>query len=192
MFKLIFACLLFITSATADVIPVDWETTGDGKISLDVTAKLEWLDLTETSGLSMTYVMDSLSSDFLGWRLPSEDEFQTLISHVFTSTYSAVESTFYGSDNEIYRWKDLFGLSDPTNNNRSYGWYYEGSTLRLGGIIENTVYHDFDEDYSMFESSGNNAAGVFLVRETSIPTPASYLLLLLVLSGLILRRKTQG
>jgi opacity protein-like surface antigen len=67
------------SSANAGFVDTDWKTTGDGLASLHEETGLEWLDFTQTIGLSINGVKSLLDTTYEGWRLPSQAE----VNHVF-------------------------------------------------------------------------------------------------------------
>lgn len=57
--------------AEASFIKTDWQVAGDRKAVLDSTTGIEWLNLTQTNGLSVNQVISQLDTTFKGWRLPT-------------------------------------------------------------------------------------------------------------------------
>ena len=75
------AALVALSFAShAELVSTDWKTAGDELATLDTETGIEWMDLSETDGLSINTVlsMTSAGGKFEGWRLPTEDEVLTL------------------------------------------------------------------------------------------------------------------
>ena len=72
------ACLAVVSfNVSAAVVSADWLTTvGDNLITHDTVSKLDWLDLTETNGLSYNYVSGQfgVGGQFDGWRYATNSE----------------------------------------------------------------------------------------------------------------------
>jgi opacity protein-like surface antigen len=80
------------SSASAGFVDTDWKTTGDGLASLHEETGLEWLDFTQTIGLSINGVKSLLDTTYEGWRLPSQAE----VNHVMHAiTGLATENNGY-------------------------------------------------------------------------------------------------
>jgi len=54
--------LALSTNLNAELISVDWHSAGDNLITRDTVSGLDWLDLTETAGLSYNYVQSQLGA----------------------------------------------------------------------------------------------------------------------------------
>jgi hypothetical protein len=67
-------CLTFVSfsasAALVDLINIDLKIAGDELITRDSNSGLDWLDLTETNGLSQNYILTQMGSGglFDGWR----------------------------------------------------------------------------------------------------------------------------
>lgn len=70
----------FSSIANAVVVEIDWQTAGDNLITKDTISGLDWLDLTETNGMSRDYVLTQLGAGgiYEGWRYASSAEVVTL------------------------------------------------------------------------------------------------------------------
>ena len=68
--------LVLSSSVNAAIISTDWQTSGDNLITTDTESGLNWLDLTETNGLSYNYVSSQLGvgGQFEGFRYATSDE----------------------------------------------------------------------------------------------------------------------
>jgi hypothetical protein len=82
VFAVILIAALFMLSgpaAHAALSARDWQTSGDGLLTLDTATGLQWLDVTVTQGLSWNTVTSQLGADgrFTGFRRPSDAELAT-------------------------------------------------------------------------------------------------------------------
>ena len=69
--------MLFITStAQAGFLETDWLVTGDSKATLHEETGIEWLKLTETTGLSVNQVIaqTDVGGKYAGWRIPTAQD----------------------------------------------------------------------------------------------------------------------
>jgi len=99
MNKLYFAFILLFTSNYTFAAIIDLNN-----ITLDSDTNLEWLDVTETRGLSYQQVSSMLGSGQLyeGWRYASVSEFETLVSnfgYVSATSFSCLHGTQYCDQN---------------------------------------------------------------------------------------------
>ncbi|MFQ3188913.1 MAG: hypothetical protein ACI936_000033 [Paraglaciecola sp.] len=109
-------------SASAQLIPTDWKNTGDKLATLDESTGIEWLDLTQTDGMSIDTAESYLSSRFEGWRLPTRSEVTQLMVNAFPSEASNVQNsggwgkTNTTTDNEADNFQLLFGTTQVSSN----------------------------------------------------------------------------
>ena len=82
--KTLFAVLLFLLAlqVNATLIPRDYTSTGDNLITFDSDTGLEWLDLSETAGMS---VAAALAAN-VGWTLATRVQFSDMFSEVYSSS----------------------------------------------------------------------------------------------------------
>jgi hypothetical protein len=114
-------------SANAELIATDWKTSGDTLATLDESTGIEWLDLTQTDGMSIDTAEGLLSSTFAGWRLPTRSEVTQLMANAFPSKSSYLQGSRSGSwayddralDNKVDKFRSLFGT---TNTNSTYDY----------------------------------------------------------------------
>lgn len=83
----IFILLMVVTSvsvATAEVVEVDWKVSGDEKILRDTSSGMEWLDHTETVGLTYEQVLLQLDTAgiYEGFKFATMDEVHILWNEV--------------------------------------------------------------------------------------------------------------
>jgi hypothetical protein len=133
---------LFLTasamSVQAELVSTDWKNTGDGLATLDTATGIEWLDLTQTDGMSINQAegLTVVGSTFDGWRLPTRAEVTQMMVNAFPSQASLLQSseggwdkTSFTTDNEADRFRMLFGETDITHasGDVSYGRYKNNS-----------------------------------------------------------------
>jgi hypothetical protein len=110
-------------SASAQLISTDWKSTGDKLATLDESTGIEWLDLTQTDGMSIDTAEGLLSSRFEGWRLPTRSEVTQLMVNAFPSEASRVQGaggwgvTNTTTDNEADNFRLLFGTTHVNSVN---------------------------------------------------------------------------
>ncbi|MFQ3188915.1 MAG: hypothetical protein ACI936_000035 [Paraglaciecola sp.] len=104
-------------SASAQLISTDWKSTGDKLATLDESTGIEWLDLTQTDGMSIDTAESYLSSRFEGWRLPTRSEVTQLMVNAFPSQASYMQGSgarsfnYSTTDNEADNFRHLFGTA---------------------------------------------------------------------------------
>lgn len=86
-----------VQSANAGLIEKDWNSSGDGLITLDTDTNFEWLDLSQTLGMNFNTVNSRLGAGgkFEGFRYATGTEYETLwrgtsYDHInwYSSTYN--------------------------------------------------------------------------------------------------------
>lgn len=117
------------TQSHAALQSVHWKVDGDKKATLDTDTGIEWLDITETDGKSVNYVLSQLGvgGRYEGWRLPSEVEVLNLInSHFNTSLNGSTSVQFNGASAvDGTRWmktKSIYDSFGVTYSRGSFGW----------------------------------------------------------------------
>ena len=195
MKKLIVAIALSLScSAHAAVVSVDWKTAGDGLITRDTVTGLEWLDLTETNGMTFDEVSVLLNGPLVGWRYASTAEtiglwlnFNTDLNadHVVDAPgidpNIALAASYLGNIvNEFETERQLDGVLGITA-----GVPAEYRHTHMGAYtdIDTTFYQD--ERYSWSDDLSRLHTGSYLVRVDAIPVPAAVWLFGSGLLGLI-------
>ncbi|MFQ3188928.1 MAG: hypothetical protein ACI936_000048 [Paraglaciecola sp.] len=155
-------------SASAQLIPTDWKNTGDKLATLDESTGIEWLDLTQTDGMSIDTAESLLSSRFEGWRLPTRSEVTQLMVNAFPSKASYMQGagawnwTNRTTDNEVDNFRLLFGT---THANTTYDHTF--------GVFKN----DPGGDYSVLYSGAYDRASddsIKLYSNVNLATNTSY------------------
>ena len=185
--------LVLSSSVNADIVSVDWQTSGDNLITRDTNTGLEWLDLTTTTSYSYNDVSLRLGSgqQFDGWRYASRPEVSSLLDafggnnnyydgwstqnnglfdavHPYWGNTGGYETVFITSELDFYGNHTFGSLFDW----RDYpGWVTEDRINLLSGYIGSNDIFGF---------------GHALVREVStVPVPAAAWLFGSGLIGLI-------
>ncbi len=189
------------TPAQSALILQDWLTPGDGYIVRDTNTNLEWLNLTQSNGLSYSYVTSQFGSggQFEGMRYASNNEVITLWASYFGIDLS---STAYPLGPEVPGYRDpgvrlasealgtgISGGTDPQSGpNANYNLIGITGDIRLDTghqfilgartMWSDTLYYSaIDPWYSA--SSGDPAptdaiaTGSYLVRPSAVPVPAA-------------------
>ncbi|HBX5210863.1 TPA: hypothetical protein MH404_29485, partial [Klebsiella pneumoniae] len=133
--KLLFVATLVVglisTQASAAFVATDWKVSGDRLATLDTVTGIEWLDLTESKGMSISLAKQAIGDGgkFQGWRLPTSVEVESLFSRVFTTwgdifnddgTPQDKITTNGLTDSESILFATLFGLSGRVNNSTNF------------------------------------------------------------------------
>jgi hypothetical protein len=201
---------IFSFNVNAAIISVDWKTAGDGLITRDTVSGLDWLDLTETNGLTYEYVSGQLGAggQFDGYRYATNSEAVALWANfgidlnTGATTYipgyvdPAIENAamFMGNIFNEYNADDRFGVYGLTGETLRTGIYY---TLGAWESVWEGVTYTYYSPIGAREAPSYTSAiyqGSYLVKPDVIPVPAAVWLFGSGLVGLIgvARRKTRS
>lgn len=184
--------------AQAELLNADWHSPNDRLITQDTETGLEWLDLSQTNGMSIAVVQAHLDTTFAGWRLPSRSEVTGLMNSALgdegNTPFKVDQHHAYFGRFERQQLSSVRNQFGDTGG-RSYGLYLNdqpelgGAEVLWSGIYgDDWAYHNSD-----FWADSNSAAsgwGVFLVKgEAAVPGPLGIGLLSLGLLGLAGRRE---
>lgn len=165
--------LTLSVSSHAAFVATDWKTSGDGLATLDTSTGIEWMDLSQTRGRSIQYVMDNLSTEFAGWRLPTQAEVQQMMRNFFSGVYTFNSTTGRvrvnsSSKTRIIQFETIFSRiyhksSDDRGNYFSRGLYLgDDGNVKSAGAYRQTHWsvenHDLDYIFNVSSSltySGN-------------------------------------
>jgi len=180
--------LQFTTCAYSATISTDWKIINDNLITTDTVSGLDWLDLTETNGLSYNTVVSELGTNgrFSGFRYATDTEVLDLWNN-FDIDLSPRKLPTYGFiDSGIVSAGNMLG---NTVNDFNPNYYTFGALgLSVSSPLDTSynvlgAYHYIPdaENYYSFLYSGNWVLpydsgleyGSYLVRNTVIPIPAS-------------------
>jgi len=195
MYKVLITLLFFISlNASAALVDIGNHTT-------DTDSGLDWLDLSETSGLGTAAALAANS----GWRYAANSEIEALFGVAFDGYYDtqpnglslSVDVEYADQAADVTAWENLFGYSSTVNYFWSYGFYQDedslwkniGTRREFGGDtvvvgLENTG------DISSLVANGSPSFGTYLVR-TTVPVPAAVWLFGSALAGLGWFRRKQ-
>ena len=207
---------LFLSTQTASaaLLEADWLVPGDSKLTVDTNSGLEWLDLTETAGLSMNEILAGTGGfASMGFRYATTTEVSGLFAAagiVDTSGNSVAENAGPVIDLLLLLGTTFEFVSSGGNNIFSSGYHLPDSPslseatiasafqLQSSGVpalnTENGlgsavigVSRSADRDFSEWFD------GSYLVRETAVvPVPAAIWLFgsgVLGLIGIAKRKK---
>lgn len=176
------SALVLSTSVNAALID-------NNTFTFDTSTGLDWLDLSETAGMSYSQALSSNS----GWRYATYYEVQNLFGVLFigyydtdTTRHQSLSTNNAYSDQaiDVNNFQSLFGIVDSITasgktHSYTYGLYSRGepSTLRAMGAYSNTdgltniQGIEFYQAYtSSFTADGH---GTYLVRTSIVPIPSA-------------------
>ena len=185
--------------ASAELISTDWLVEGDNLVTLNTVSGKEYLDLTQTKGMSIDMVKSLMSTTYSGWHIASFAEMDGFLGESFTS-FNHLEDGKYtpgpwpsyenkAQSNEIFKYSTLVGsnsfVSPSQNYSYSIGYYYteENGVGYAGSLYAQDVsskklhYYGLDNDSSSLTSTSWTNHGVWLVSNggatyTSINDPS--------------------
>jgi hypothetical protein len=175
MFKtMLIGCMLLVTSvAQAGFSQTDWLVAGDNKATIHEETGIEWLKLTETTGLSVNQVLEQTGAGetYEGWRIPTAQEIVGYWEGIFAGS-SVLENQqgtvtdYYHYSVQAQRWVTFNG-TQTTSPIRSYGLGYgldgDVSFFGVSRSPSNTRYRN--AAYTYDENSTNSLMGIFLVSD---------------------------
>ncbi len=203
--------------AAAAVVQADWLAAGDGLVTRDLDNGREWLDLTQTTGLTVAQAISQTGAGgrLAGWRYANMDE----LFAFYGSAVAPVTPAFNGNTAvfgftapelaSLTNFVDLIGVTFPLGfrndaiglighsaaqagqPNQAAGYFF----YQLNG---SGGYAWFNEGYTLPTYSDPNT-GVFLIRDVSgvaaVPEPASWAMMITgfgLAGGVMRRRKTDA
>ena len=186
--------LTMIQPANAAFISRDWSNLNDSAITFDTITGIEWLDLSETVGLTFTDVLaqTGVGGEYYGWRYANLSEVETLFTnfgfelasqHLTPVTQEELDSinqisSFMGDTlgNWYDTWQSLPGYGSGVWG--ITGEFSETRPDRLYSFYAQTA--DYDETFILqsdnytihYEASAQDYLGSFLVA--GIQGPVSF------------------
>ncbi len=173
IFLLFILAFLGGSSVQAMLVSSDWKSTGDDLITRDSEAGLEWLDVTLTTLKDYNQIYPELGAGgiYEGFRYTTNLEFEELINH---------------ANGDIRFVQELIGityaLDDPFTE--TYGQLADYAVDNTGdkyhwvGVLNSWDYRDLNGEYHFMlgpaECCNNDVdIGSYLVKEVSVPEPAT-------------------
>lgn len=208
--------LLFLSlslPANAALISVDWQAAGDSLMVRDTNTQLEWLNLTQTTGLSYAEVSSQFGAGggFEGLRYATNAEVLALFGDYFGISLAAGMSREVPAylDPGVRLASETLGdgvsggtddISGPNANYRLVGFtgdlMTDGSRFALGAVTRwsDTDYYTLKDPLEFFDIYAGDFSwtGSYLVRTVATPLPAAAWLLgagLMALCGVAKRRQ---
>jgi hypothetical protein len=155
--------LLSITSTQAALVESDWENTGDGLATLDTDTGIEWLDLTQTDGMSLNQAegLTGAGGIFDGWRLPTRAEVTQMMVNAFSSEASQIPILHsWGVSNttindEAHDFRMLFGNTAANTTTDYSAGLLKNDAGQTYSVIYSGVSDTKDNDYIVLTSNSN-------------------------------------
>lgn len=202
--------LLFsVTSQALPILQADAFTEGDNEAALEIDTGLIWMDFGVNSHRPYSDIVASLSSDYVGWRLPNTLE----VKHLWLGIFGGLPewqpwNIMHSMDHDAYfnQVSNVLGTNGDGYNSEGDGngnyeeWLvktmfgvFESSPGTFGFIAAWIPYDEIHTNDAMFlEAVGNldtNWYGALLVKDNvAVPEPGALSLLLLGLLGVAIKR----
>jgi hypothetical protein len=126
--------LLSVTSQALPILQADAFTEGDNKAAVEIDTGLIWMDFGVNTGSTYSEIVNSLSTDYVGWRLPTLEE----VDHLWMG--------LFGNLPEYHRWEPELGVMYSMDYDDYFGEIFSvfGTTEDLSSIYldENGVISD--------------------------------------------------
>jgi len=172
---------------------------------IDEVSGLEWYrDLSDFIGLTYNDQLTAIqNSDTAGggWRMANADEFETLLSdrefsdlfwdHKQFDDY-IFEPTNRQYNSEKQNWLEWIGRLDIIEGTYAHGGYYSTHTMSIG-----SGHIDYSEFQIIMDSTTTPLLGAWAVRSATgsggdpVPEPATWLMITIGFSAMILVRRTR-
>jgi hypothetical protein len=180
--KLLIASTIAFASmgANADLIATDWQATGDSLATLDEATGIEWLDLTQTAGISINQAEGLLNSTFAGWRLPTRSEVTQMMTTAFASQAATLQGVVGGGftnsllDNEADNFRSLFGITHQSIDYDYSAGLFKNNVGTSNPLLMSGALDDPSNDFLQLFSNTNIVSdysysnvsyGVYLVSD---------------------------
>ena len=195
--------LLVAKSACAALVEADWLLAGDRKLTVDTSSSLEWLDLTESTNLSMNEILAGAGGFLdMGFRYATTSEVSALFAeaNITDTSGNAQEENAAAALDFILLFGFTYQGSDSSGSNTGTVGYHlpdplDASESTIASFVQYIIPSNtgIGHGAAMVELvfSGNrdlakSTEGSFLVRETTVvPIPAAFWLFGSGLLGLI-------
>jgi hypothetical protein len=204
-----------LAPANAAVVAADWKMAGDGLVTRDVTNGREWLDLTQTTGLTVgqAIAQTGAGARLESWRLANMDELFSLYASAVgpvtpSSNGNTPISNFSPAElSSLRNLVDLIGVTftlpgrndsiglighsaaQASEPNQAAGYFF----YQLDGT---GGFAWFNEGFTL-PSYSDSSTGVYLIRNiagNAVPEPASWMMMIsgFGLLGAAARRHRRG
>ncbi|APD92285.1 hypothetical protein BM525_20705 (plasmid) [Alteromonas mediterranea] len=165
---------IFTSQSGDEFRTVDVANEGDELAVLHYNTGLEWLNVRETWGMSMEGVTNALQGDLQGWRLPTSEEVDTLISSFFfgwnysSTTYTTIRD--HWSYHPVDEFGRMFGNGGTSKTYTTGKYYDENGVIRIaGGYVNGSKYSlIFGPNASYSYADTDTRYGVFLVSDGGV------------------------
>lgn len=181
-------------SVQATIVSLDWQSSGDGKLTYDNVSGLEWLDLTETTNTSYNQMLAQINSPgdlYSSFRYATSAELDQLVQQFNLTTTNMLYSGFSNGIADLSGYLGITAFESPPGTAGYPGTGFYGFIGDL--TLENYPWQDYRGTIGMYNSTTcqigdcyaveisytlpDNAAemyGHFLVRDaTVVPIPAA-------------------
>ena len=150
----LFAAFAVVNSAAGELVEANWQAADDGKITFDTETGMQWLDLTESTDLTVAEVSAEFGSggDFEGFRYATSTEVGEFYTNAGLSGFGTTENFVDGDSNAARiaaaeALQAMWGVTEMTDGegqdlDRSLGFIDEflgGSDYRLATLEVSTV-----------------------------------------------------
>lgn len=207
----IITAMILSGAAQAEFIEKDWLDTNDKKITEDSKTGLQWLDLSETRGNSVNRALEDYQE--YGWRLPTEQEVETLTLNIlkemgyqgssFTGIKDISSLTGYEYIESIFGYSTFEDGIQPANrvlgiynNSAATATYVAGVSESIDGTVKKAQIHreisgsGYNHvNFSVWLVSGSNLALPPPENDLNVSVPVPLTAGILSLGLLALRRK---
>jgi hypothetical protein len=178
-------------SAHAEVINTDWKSAGDNLVITDTVTGLEFLKLTETTGMSYTEVFNQINTTYAGWSFSSSEQITSMLSNLLDEPlkpfggYASIDKdpntiNFNGllrfGTTGLYFAHEILGYTEVRNDKGvatySYGNIKTANQVVMYGLLHIPYDVDVSRVFAQYGRQGDNnlstsniTAGLWLVRD---------------------------